>query len=109
MWAKYTFDRQLSLFASQSTAHNSVLADLVDIADKNRDTNITVKALEGIAAGVEKFKELADDIYDLSVNGVPDTMVVGFSNGGDFLKGIKAIFGAGRIIPKGISNITIIG
>jgi len=108
-WAKYTFDRQLSLFASQSTAHNSILANLVDIADKNRDANITIKALEGIVGGLERVKEFSDDVFDGITSGTPETLIMGFSNGGDFLKPIKAIFGVSRIVTKGILNIAITG
>ncbi len=108
-WAKYAFDRQLSLFASQSTAYNSIRTSLVDIADRNRDANITIKALEGIVGGLERVKELTDDVFEAADAAVPEKMIFGFSNGGDFLKPIKAIFGTTRVVTKGILNVAITG
>ncbi|MDA7520545.1 hypothetical protein N8546_00005, partial [bacterium] len=106
-WAKYTFDRQLKLFASQLTVHQSVVTNLGDIADKNRDTNKTIEAIEiGIQVS-ELLKELADDTYDLLENGTPDQVIFGFSNGGNFMKVVKLLFGTGRMVTKGVLNAGI--
>jgi len=106
-WAKYTFDRQLSLYASQLTLHQSVVTNLVDIADRNRDTNKTIEAIEiGIQVS-ELLKELADDTYDLLDGGTPDEVIFGFSNGGNFMKVVKLLFGTGRMVTKGVLNAGI--
>ena len=106
-WAKYTFDRQLKLFASQLTVHNTVVTNMVDIANRNRDTNETVNALETGILIAELLKEAADDAWDGMQEGTPDHLVFGFSNGGSWLKPIKIPFAVIRGVAKGVLNASI--
>ncbi len=106
-WAKYTFDRQLSLFASQSTTYTSVTNKLTTIANNNKTTAETVLSKEMDIAYSELGKELADDLYQVLIDGVPTELIFGFSNGGDFLKTLRSIFAVTKFAVKAGLNINI--
>ena len=80
---------------------------MVDIADKNRDANKTINVLEIGIQVAELLKESADDAWDGVVEGTPDNLVFGFSNGGSFLKSIKIPFAVIRGVAKGVLNAAI--
>jgi len=106
-WSKYTFDRQLSLFASQSTTYTSVNNKLTTIANNNKTTAETVLSKEMDIAYSELGKELADDLYQVLIDGVPTQLIFGFSNGGDFLKTLRSIFAVTKFAVKAGLNINI--
>lgn len=106
-WFKYMLDRQLKLFKAQNDTNDLIRVQKSNIADMNRDTNNTILALETSIAVAELLKELADDTFEIMDAGTPDNVIFGFSNGGNFMKVIKAVFGAGKLVTKAALNTGI--
>jgi hypothetical protein len=105
---KYTFDRHLELFESQSLTHDIVTGKAKEIADNNEETNGTILTKELGVLYTQLAKEAAEDIAGTAVKAnAAETLIFGFSNGGSFGKAINAIFGSLMFATKAALNVAI--
>lgn len=80
------------------------VALLNDELVETKQLNEAIAGLTVTANGLNLAVEIANDFSDTILDGIPDTLIAGFSNGGDFLKAAKSPVAAAQRLASYITQ-----